>query len=92
MLMRFDEKEHGPRRTRLGRRLLLWSCRESNPLLYPGFCLLTLRFVTSRCRSVPLYLRVRSRVLTASRALAYRINLLSHIKRERAALADIASA
>ena len=31
-----------------------WSCRESNPLLYQGFCPLTCRFVTSRSRSVPL--------------------------------------
>jgi hypothetical protein len=38
------------------------------------------------------YLRVRFQVLTASRAVAYAINLLSHFKRQRAAVADIASA
>lgn len=31
-----------------------WSCRESNPMLYLGFCLLSCRFVPSRSHSVPL--------------------------------------
>ena len=45
-----------------------WSCRESNPTLYQGFCLLSCRFVTSRSGSVPLVTcGFRSRVLTASK-------------------------
>jgi len=34
--------------------ILLWSCREANPALYQGFCLLNCGFVTSRSRSIPL--------------------------------------
>jgi hypothetical protein len=32
----------------------LWSCRESNPLVYQGFCLLSGSFIPPRSDSFPL--------------------------------------
>ena len=58
-----------------------WSCRESNPTLYQGFCRLICWF---RCVSLPFspdrYLRFRSRVLTASRAVTYGTDLMGSLQ------------